>query len=201
MRLSKGLATTQMQKKGECPHQSCPRVLSYHTGQSDEFSLLRWLSSKESACQCRRRGFNPWVRKIPWRRKWQPTLGFLPGKSHRQEPGGPQYMGLQQSHMTYDLILWPPDVKSWLIWKDPDAGKDWKQEKGMTEDEMVGWHHRLNGHEFEQAPGDGEGQGSLACCIPWGLKELDTIEWLNKNKGMISDLVKESKWEWTEGGE
>ena len=69
-------------------------------------------------------------------------------------------------------ILWPPDVKNWLIWKDPDAGKDWRQEeKGTTEDEMVGWHHQLNGHEFEQAPGVGDGQGNLACCSPWGLKE------------------------------
>ena len=66
------------------------------------------------------------------------------------------------------LHLWPPDVKSWLIWKDPDAGKDWRrEEKGTTEDEMVGWHHRLNGHELEQTPGDGERQGSLACCSPW----------------------------------
>ena len=66
-------------------------------------------------------------------------------------------------------ILWPPDAKSQLIRKDPDAGKDWGQEeKGMTEDEMVGWHHRLNGHEFEQALGDGEGQGRLLCCSPWG---------------------------------
>ena len=62
-------------------------------------------------------------------------------------------------------ILRPPDVKNWLIWKDPDAGKDWRQEgKGMTENEIVGWHHQLNGHEFEQAPGVGDGQGSLACC-------------------------------------
>ena len=66
-------------------------------------------------------------------------------------------------------ILWPPDAKSWFFRKDPDAGKDWRQEKkGMTEDEMVGWHHWLNGHEFEQAPGLGDGQGSLACCSPWG---------------------------------
>ena len=64
-------------------------------------------------------------------------------------------------------ILWPPDVKNQLIWKDPDAGKDWGQEeKGMTEDEMVGWHHRLDGHEFAQAPGVGDGQGSLACSSP-----------------------------------
>ena len=68
-------------------------------------------------------------------------------------------------------ILGPPDAKSWITGKDPDAGKDWRQEeKGMTEDEMVGWHHGLNGHEFEQAPGAGDGQGSLVCCSPWGRK-------------------------------
>ena len=72
-------------------------------------------------------------------------------------------------------ILWPSDVKNWLIGKDPDAGKDWRrEEKGMTENNMVGWHHWLNGHEFEQAPGDGEGQGSLACCSPWGCRDWPT---------------------------
>ena len=77
-------------------------------------------------------------------------------------------------------ILWPPDGKNWLIGKDPDAGKDWRlEEKGMTEDEMVGWHHWLNGHEFDQALGVGDEQGSLVCCSPWGCKELDTTEWLN----------------------
>ena len=77
-------------------------------------------------------------------------------------------------------ILWPPDAKNGLIGKDPDIGKDWKQEeKGMTEDEMVGWHHWLDGHEFEQAPGVGDGQGSLACCSPWGHTESDMTERLN----------------------
>ena len=77
-------------------------------------------------------------------------------------------------------ILWPPDAKSWLIWKDPDAGKDWsREEKGTTEDEMVGWHHRLNGHEFESTPGAGDGQRGLACCSPWGCKESDMTDWLN----------------------
>ena len=77
-------------------------------------------------------------------------------------------------------ILWPPDMKSWLIGKDPDAGKDWRQEeKGTTEDEMGGWHRQLNGHEFEQASGVGDGQGSLVYSSPWGCKELDTTEWLN----------------------
>ena len=76
-------------------------------------------------------------------------------------------------------ILWPPDAKNWLIGKDPDVGQDWRQEKGTTEDEKVRWHHWLNRHEFEQAPGIGDGQGSLACCSPWGRKGSDTIEWLN----------------------
>ena len=77
-------------------------------------------------------------------------------------------------------ILWPPDAMNRLIRKDPDAGKDWRQEKkGTTEDKMVGWHHQLNGHEFEQALRDGKGQGSLVCCSPWGHKELDTTERLN----------------------
>ena len=75
-------------------------------------------------------------------------------------------------------ILWPPDGKNWLIGKDPDAGKDWRQEeKGTTENVMVGWHHRLDGHEFEQALGVGDGQGSLVRCSPWGRKESDTTEW------------------------
>ena len=77
-------------------------------------------------------------------------------------------------------IFWPPDLKSWLVWKDPDAGKDWGQEeKGMTGDEMVGWHHWRDGQELEKAPGVGDGQGSLACCSPWGRKESDTTERLN----------------------
>ena len=77
-------------------------------------------------------------------------------------------------------ILWPPDANSWLIWKDPGAGKDWGQEeKGTTEDEMVGWHHQLSGHEFEWTPGVGDGQGGLACCSPWGRKESDMTERLN----------------------
>ena len=79
-------------------------------------------------------------------------------------------------------ILWPPDARSWLIEKDTDSGKHRRQEeKGMTEDEMDGWHHQLNGHEFEQAPGDGEENGSLACCTPWFGKELDTAERLNNS--------------------
>ena len=77
-------------------------------------------------------------------------------------------------------ILWPPDAKSWLIWKDPDARQDWRwEEKGTTEDEMVGWHHRLSGHGFGWTPRVGDGQGGLACWGSWGHKELDTTEQLN----------------------
>ena len=77
-------------------------------------------------------------------------------------------------------ILWPPNVKNWLIGKDPDAGKDWRwEEKGMTEEEIVGWRHQLNGHEFEQTPGVGDGQGGLAYGSPWGRKESDLNERLN----------------------
>ena len=77
-------------------------------------------------------------------------------------------------------VLWPPHVKSWLIGKDSDAGRDWGQEeKGTTEDEMAGWHHWLDGPESEWTPGVGDGQGGLACCDSWGCKELDTTEWLN----------------------
>ena len=77
-------------------------------------------------------------------------------------------------------VLWPPHAKSWLIGKDSDAGRDWRQEeKGTTEDEMAGWHHRLDGHEFGWTLGDGDGQGGLACCNSWGRKESDTTEWLN----------------------
>ena len=79
------------------------------------------------------------------------------------------------------LVLWPPDVKIWLTGKDPDAGKEWKQKekKGTTEDKTLVWYNWLSGQEFEQILGDGEGQQGLACCSPWGPKELDTTEWLN----------------------
>ena len=83
----------------------------------------------------------------------------------------------------FDHLMW----KHWLIWKDPDAGKDWRQEeKGMIEDEMVGWHHQCNEHEFEQAPGVGDGQGGLACCSPWGHRVrhdwATVLNWLKDNE-------------------
>ena len=110
---------------------------------------------------------------------WE-SLG-LQGDQTRFPKGNQSWMFIGRPHAEAETpILWPPDAKNWLIGKDSDPGKYWRQEeKGMTEDEMVGWHHQLNGHELEQAPGVGEGQGSLACCSPWGHKEKDAIEWLN----------------------
>ena len=104
-------------------------------------------------------------------------------------------------------ILWPPVAKSWRIGKDSGAGKDRRQdEKGITEDEMVGWGHRLNGLESGQAPGDGDGEGSTACCSSWGCKESDTTEWLNSNKSPhlqpLSYLgleLQHTNWVWDEG--
>ena len=90
-------------------------------------------------------------------------------------------------------VLWPPHVKSWLIGKDSDAGRDWGQEeKGTTEDEMAGWTHRLDGHESEWIPGDGDGQGDLACCESWGRKESDTTEqlkWTELNWSLQSSVT------------
>ena len=87
-------------------------------------------------------------------------------------------------------ILWLHNMKNWLLRKNPDAGKDWRQEeKGSTEDEMVGWHHWLNGQEFKQTPAVGDGQGSLACCSPWGHKELDTMSDWTDNTWITFELV------------
>ena len=107
------------------------------------------------------------------------------------------------------LMLWPPDVKSWLIWKGPDAGKDWGQEeKGTTEDEMVGWHYQLNGHGFGWTLGVGDGQGGLACCGSWGHKELDMTErlnWTETEDGFCSGGIVEAElrgsrdWTWQPG--
>ena len=95
-------------------------------------------------------------------------------------------------------ILWPFDVKNWLIGKDPDAVKDWGQEKWATEEEMVGWHHGLNGHEFEQTLGVSKVQGSLVCCSPWGNKELDMTEWLNNKNKRYQMTWQGNKWAYYE---
>ena len=92
-------------------------------------------------------------------------------------------------------ILWPPHVKSWVFGKDPDAGRDWgPAEKGTTEDEMAGWHHRLDGHKFEWTLGVGDGQGGLACCDSWGHQESDTTERLNWTDDNDDDNDNDNTW-------
>ena len=86
-------------------------------------------------------------------------------------------------------IVWPLDGKNWLIGKDPDTRKDWRQEKGKTENEMVGWHHWLDGHEFGWTPGVGDGRGGLACCSSWGRKESDTTEQLNWTEHCLIEIL------------
>ena len=110
---------------------------------------------------------------------WE-SLG-LKGNQTSQSRGNQSWISIGRTDAEAEAPTpWLSDVKNWLTGKDPDPGKDWTQEeKGMTEDEMVGWYHWLNGHEFEQASGVGDGQGSLACCSPWGCKESDSTEWLN----------------------
>ena len=126
--------------------------------------------------------FELWYWTVPWtaRRSNQSIL----------KETNPEYSleGLIEAEV---LILWPPGMKNWLIGKDLDAGKDWRQEeKGTTEDEMVAWHHHVmvDGPEFEQAPGVGDGQGSLACCSPRGRKESYMTEQLNWTKGYFPTL-------------
>ena len=107
----------------------------------------------------------------------QETLFLFLCKSKRDQPW--VFFGRNDAKAE-TRVLWPPHAKSWLIGKDSDAGRDWGQEeKGTTEDEMAGWHHQLDGHEFEWTLGDGDGQGGLACCDLWGHKESDRTEWLN----------------------
>ena len=129
---------------------------------------------KKAECQ-RTDAFELWC----WRRHLR--VPSTARRSNSVNPKGNQswiFIGRTDAE-TETPILWLPDSKNWLTGKDPDARKDWRQEeKGITEDKMVGWHHRLVGHEFEQTLGDGEKQGSLMCCSPWGLKESDTTEQL-----------------------
>ena len=114
---------------------------------------------------------------VPYKEQWVPSIQPYVRKRIMWEllKTAKTYLATYAEAET--SILWPPDAQNWLIGKDPDAGKDWRQEeKGTTENEMIGWHHWHDEHEFEQALGVGDGQGSLACCSPWGRKELDATE-------------------------
>ena len=138
-------------------------------GVTQSRTLLKWLSSKELVLLNCGFGEDSWE-----------SFG-LQGDQTSQSHGNQSWIFIGTTDDEAEtVILWPPDVRNWLIEKDPSVGKDWRQEeKGTTEIEMVGWHHEFDGHEFEQAPGVGEGQKSLVCCSPWGHKELDMTEQLN----------------------
>ena len=101
--------------------------------------------------------------------------------------------GPHSVRMSETPILRPPGAKSWLIWKDPHAGKDWGQEKGTTEDEMVGWHHQLNGHGFGWTPGVGDAQGGLAYCGSWGRKDSDMTERPNRTECKFTQSFPENR--------
>ena len=136
-----------------------------------------WMWELDYKAECGRiDAFELWC----WRRLLRVPWTARRSKQSIPKEISPEYsleeMMLKLKLQFFGHLVWRTD----LLKKDLDAGKDWRQEeKGMTEDEMVGWHHRLDGHEFEQAPGVGDGQGGLACCSPWGCKELDTTERLN----------------------
>ena len=111
--------------------------------------------------------------------------------NHVQSKGDQSWIFIRRTDAEAEApILWLPDAKNWLIGKYPDAGKDWSQEeKGTTQDKMVWWHHQLNGHELEQAPGAGDGQGGLACCSSWDPQESDMTEQLNWTELKMYKLI------------
>ena len=152
---------------------------------------IKWLSQVHKADPDTSSSSHVWIWRLDYKESWAPKNWFFwtvilqktldsPLGCKEIEPVHPKgnqswiFIGRTDAQAE-TLILWPPDVKNWLIGKDSDAGKDGRQEeKQVREDEMVGSHHCLDGREFEQVPGIGDGQGRLACCSPWGCKELDT---------------------------
>ena len=131
-----------------------------------------------------------WMWELDYKESWAPKnwcfwtvvvekrrLSRVPWTTRRSNQSILKEISPEYSLEAETPVLWPPDSKNWLIWKDPEAGKDWRwKERGTTENEMVGWHHWLNGHDFGWTPGVGDGHGRLACCSQWGLKESDTTE-------------------------
>ena len=152
---------------------------------SDTMWIKSWCSVRDSAqgCKC---GVGPSCSMLLISFMEESPLDFKEIRSVHSEGDQPWDFFGRNDAKAETPALWPPRVKSWLIGKDSDAGRDWGQEeKGMTEDEMAGWHHWLDGRESERTPGVGDGQGSLACCDSWAHKESDTTEWLNWAEGLF----------------
>ena len=183
---------------GDCSHEIKRRFLLGRKAMTNLDGILKGRDMADKGPSCQSYGFSSshvWMWKLDHKESWvtknwyfwtvvlektESPLDFE--EIQPVHPKGNQYWIFiaRTDAEAEDPILWPPDVNNWLIRKDPDAGKDWRQEeKGMTEDEMVGWHHQLDRHKFEQTPGVGEGQGSLACHSLWGRKEPDTTERLS----------------------
>ena len=182
---------------GDCSREIKRRLLFERKAMTNLDSILKSRDIANKGLSSQSYGFSNthvWVWELDYKESWAPKNWCFwtvvlektlenPLDCKEIPPGNPKgnqfwiFIGRADAEAP---ILWPPDAKNGLIWKDPDAGKDWRQEeKGTTEDKMVGQHHGLNGHEFEQALGEGERQGSLACCSPWGRKESDMTEQLN----------------------
>ena len=121
-----------------------------------------------------------WFRTVVLEKTVESTLECKKNKPAINPKGNEPWIFIERTDTEAEApILWPPDVKGQLIGKDPDAGKDWRQEERGWQ--RMRWHHQFNGHDFKQTPGNGERQGSLVCCSPWGCKESDTTEQLNNN--------------------
>ena len=142
-----------------------------------------------------------WIWALFWILVWWFSQGHYPWTARISNQSILKEISPERTDVEAEApILWPPDGKNWLIGKEPDARKDWRlEEKGTKEDEMVEWHHQLNGHEFEQAPGVGDGQGWLACRSPWGQKESDITEQLNWTEpklleGQVSFTASQAFW-------
>ena len=148
-----------------------------------------WIGLRKKAEHRRIDAFELWC----WRRLFESILNCKEIKLINSK--GNQFWIFIRRTDAEAPILWPPDVKNWLTGKDPDVVKDWRlEEKGITEDEMVGWHHRLSRHGFEQTPGDSEGQGSLSCCSPWDHKELDTtVRKMNTHHPIATRAISNTK--------
>ena len=157
-------------------------------GVAQSWTRLRWLSSSISSQSYGFSSGHVWMWELDYKESWAPknwcfwtVVGEDSWESLGLQGDPTSWIFFGRTDVEAETpILWPPDVKSWLIWKDPDAGNDWgKEEKGTTEDEMAGWHHRLDGHGFGWTLGVGNGQGGLVCCGSCGCEELDMTEWLN----------------------